>query len=74
MLARQLDQPVHAELREHRCFDPGLPVAGQSVVRCDLRRSSPTRNLLELHRAEGATVLVFAEKPFLVHREILVIR
>ena len=35
----------------------------------DLRRSRPTRDLVELHRTEGASVLVFAEKPPLVHRK-----
>src|SRR4029453_16564531 len=67
MLTCQLDEPVHPQLREHRRFNPGLPVAGQSVVRRDLRRSSPARNLVELHRAESASILVFAEKPLLVH-------
>ena len=41
-------------------------------MRRDLRRSSPTRDLLELHRPERATVLVFAKKQRLVHRNFLV--
>src|SRR5206468_10443565 len=45
---------------------------GQSIMRRDLRRSSPTRDLVELHRAEGASTLVFAEKPTLVHRKFVV--
>ena len=41
-------------------------------MRRDLRRSRPTSDLVELHRAEGATVLVFAEKPPLVHSEVTI--
>jgi hypothetical protein len=40
-------------------------------MRRDLRGSGPTRDLLELHRAEGATVLVFAKKPLLVHQRFV---
>src|SRR5215471_2172965 len=37
-------------------------------MRRDLRRSSPTRDLIELHWPKGGSVLVFAKKPLLVHR------
>ena len=37
-------------------------------MRRDLRRGSPTRDLVERNRPEGASVLVFAKKPLLVHR------
>ena len=40
-------------------------------MRRDLRRSSPTRDLVELHRPEGASVLVFAKKPLLIHRRVV---
>jgi hypothetical protein len=40
-------------------------------MRRNLRRSSPTRDLVELHRAEGASILVFAKKPLLIHGRVL---
>src|SRR5215216_2183947 len=40
-------------------------------MRRDLGRSSPTRDLLELHWAEGASVLLFAKKPLLIHERVV---
>src|SRR5262245_39065795 len=67
MLTCQFDEPIHAELRDHWRFDPRLAIAGQGVARRDLRRSGPTRDLVEPHRPERASVLVFAKKPLLIH-------
>jgi len=67
MLARELDQPVHPELGEHRRFHPGLPVVGKRIVRCDLGRRGPTRDLIKTHRAKGASIFVLAQKPTLIH-------
>ena len=54
---------------------PRLAVARQSIVRRDLRQQQPpTRgNLVELHRPEGASVLVFAKKP-LIHQRVVLLR
>src|SRR4030095_7291926 len=71
IFAGQLNEPVHAQLREHRRFDPGLLIAGQHVVRRDLRGSCPMRDLIEPHRPESASVLMFAEKPPLTHRKLI---
>ena len=38
-------------------------------MRRDLRGSGPTRDLVESHRPERASVLVFAKKPLLIHWE-----
>src|SRR5947199_9322509 len=63
MLAGKLDQPVHTELSQHRRFQPGLQVVRKRIVRCDLRRSCPARDLMKTHRTKCTSIFVLAEKP-----------
>ncbi len=67
MLACKLDQPVHPELGQHRRFHPGVPVVGKRIMWCDLRHSSPARDLIKTHRTKGASIFVFPQKPTLIH-------
>jgi len=67
MLARELHQPVHTELSQHRRFHPGLPIVRKRIVWRDLRRRRPARDLIKAHRTEGAPIFVFAQKPTLIH-------
>ena len=63
MLGGHFDQPIHAELRKHRRFQPCLLVSRNKIVGRDLSGRSPTGKLIKRYRSESGTILMFAQKP-----------
>ncbi len=60
MLARDFDEPIHAQLRQHRRFYPRLLVDRNRIVRRDLCGRCPERELFERQRTKNAAVFVFS--------------
>lgn len=68
--ARQFDEPIHAELLQHRRLDPRHLIGREDVLRGDLRRGCPARELLEGERPENVAILIFSEEPRLRDRRV----
>ena len=68
--ARQFDEPIHAERFQHRRLDPSDSIGREHVLRGDLRRRGPARELLEGERPENVAVLIFSKEPLLRDRRV----